>query len=83
MRTVHVALVASFGLLLATGARGGQADLLTGAERAQAITLGPSCQAPIVRIPADQHDFDVYVESPFARVALVTAAAQMMHQPGF
>jgi hypothetical protein len=43
--------------------------------------LGQRCQAPIIRLSGSRADFDVYVESPFARVALVAAAARVMHQP--
>jgi hypothetical protein len=50
-------------------------------EVRQAIALGRSCHAPIIRVAASRGDFDVYVESPFARVALVAATALMMYEP--
>lgn len=48
---------------------------------AKAIAIGQTCQAPIIHLAADRADFDAYVESPFARVALVAATARLMHQP--
>lgn len=50
-------------------------------EVRQAVGVGRSCHAPIIRVAASLGDFDVYVESPFARVALVAATALMMHEP--
>jgi hypothetical protein len=50
-------------------------------EVQQAIAVGRSCHAPIIRVTASLGDFDVYIESPFARVALVAATALMMHEP--
>ena len=50
-------------------------------EVRHAISVGRSCHAPIIRIAESLGDFDVYVESPFARVALVAATALMMHEP--
>jgi hypothetical protein len=72
--------IAVLGLLLARNASSGQ-TVLTDAEQNRAIALGRSCRAPIIMVPAGQHDFNVYIESPFARIALVTAAAQLMNQP--
>jgi hypothetical protein len=45
------------------------------------IAVGQRCEAPIIRIPGRHGDFEVYVESPAARIALVAATATMMHQP--
>src|SRR5262245_28494163 len=52
---------------------------LTETERARAIAIGRTCQAPIILLPAGRRDFDVYIEGPFARVALVAATALMMN----
>ena len=76
-------LVRSF-LLLATLAAvlggTGLPETLTDADRVQAIALGRTCQSPIVQVSREGGDFDVYIESPYARVALVAAAAQVMQQ---
>jgi hypothetical protein len=58
------------------------AQVLSQEEIARAIELGQRCTAPIVRIAATRgEDFDVYIESPQARAALVVATAMLMHQP--
>ncbi len=54
---------------------------LTTQELADAVAIGQRCQAPIIREPSDRGDFEMYIESPFARVALVAATALVMHQP--
>jgi hypothetical protein len=46
-----------------------------------AIAMGRACRAPIVHLPAGSRDFDVYIESPIARIALSAATAVQMHQP--
>jgi hypothetical protein len=58
---VWIAMVASLGVSVVQAVNGGQLDL-TDAQRAEAIALGRTCQAPIVRISAGDHDFVVYVE---------------------
>lgn len=50
-------------------------------EEARWIAVGQRCEAPIIRIPGRHRDFDVYVESPAARIALAAATAVLMHQP--
>lgn len=54
-------------------------DVLSDGERASAIAMGRTCRAPILHITSAASDYDVYVESPFARVALVAATALQMH----
>lgn len=51
---------------------------LSRADMDQALALGRHCRAPIVHLTAGQ--FDVYVESPFARAALVFATAIINHR---
>jgi len=67
-------------LVVAAGSRAAGQPLAP-QELAQAIALGQRCQAPIVRLSSSRGDFELYLESPFARVALVSAAARVMHQP--
>jgi hypothetical protein len=47
----------------------------------EAIALGRTCSAPIMRLQRPGGDFDVYIESPLARIALFAATAQQMHLP--
>ena len=51
------------------------------AQLNEAIALGRTCYAPIIRLQRAGTDFDVYVESPLARIALLAATAQQMHLP--
>ena len=53
----------------------------TTAHLNEAIALGRTCYAPIIRLQRPGTDFDVYVESPLARIALFSATAQQMHLP--
>ena len=48
----------------------------------EAIALGKSCgDVPILRVTKPDGDFVVFIESPFARIAVHAAAARQMHQP--
>jgi len=48
----------------------------------EAIALGKSCgDLPIMRVTKPDGDFVVFIESPFARIAVHAAAARQMHQP--
>jgi len=48
----------------------------------EAIALGKSCgDVPILRVTKPGGDFVVFIEGPFARVAVHAAAARQMHQP--
>ena len=47
----------------------------------EAIAVGRTCYAPIVRLQRPGTDFDVYVESPLARIALLAATAEQMRLP--
>src|SRR5438552_3217422 len=53
---------------------------LTPEETAGWIAVGQRCQAPVTRIPGRDGTFDIYIESPAARAAVVAATATMMHQ---
>jgi hypothetical protein len=54
---------------------------LTPQQLTEAIAIGRQCQAPIIRESSARGDFEVYIESPFARAALVAATARVMSQP--
>jgi hypothetical protein len=49
-------------------------------ETATWMAVGQRCQAPVIRIPGRDGTFDIYIESPAARAAVVAATARMMHQ---
>ena len=51
---------------------------LTDAELADAVALGKRCKAPIVHF--ETPEYDLYVESPFAHAALITAVAVVNHE---
>jgi hypothetical protein len=53
---------------------------LTREETARWLAVGQGCQAPLVRIPVQRGAFEIYIESPAARAAVVAATATMMHQ---
>ena len=58
------------------------AAALSNAQIAEAISLGQQCgELPIVKVGSVGGDFEVYIESPFARVALFASLARQMHQP--
>jgi hypothetical protein len=71
--------VVAIFLIVITGVRAAGPPL-TADEFAQAVRIGQRCEAPIMRLSASGANFDAYVESPFARVALVAATARVMHQ---
>jgi hypothetical protein len=73
-------IVVFLSFLIGSGSSSAQ-EALDEKEVHQAIAVGRTCHAPIIRVATRLGDFDVYVESPFARVALVAATALMMHQP--
>jgi hypothetical protein len=50
-------------------------------EAAKWIAVGQRCEAPLIRIPSRDGSFEIYIESPAARAAVVAAAAMMNHQP--
>ena len=74
----HRWIAASVGIVLVASAANAE---ISPAREAALIALGRGCEAPIIRIPGRHGDFDVYVESPEARVALAAANATVMHQP--
>jgi hypothetical protein len=74
MREVMLAIVVLLDLSAAAPGR------LDPAAINKAIDLGKSCgDVPLIKLVQPGGDFDVYVESPFARVAIHAAAAQQMH----
>jgi hypothetical protein len=55
---------------------------LTESQIKDAIALGKDCGGiPLIRVGSPRGDFNVFIESPFARVAIHAAAARQMHQP--
>lgn len=68
-------------LVLAIHVSGSAAqESLTRDEIAAWMAVGQKCQAPIIRIPGRGGGFDIYIESPAGRAALVAATATMMHE---
>jgi hypothetical protein len=57
------------------------AGQLSQSEWRSATELGRKCLAPIVKVTSPGGDFDVYVESPVARAALVTAMLTIAGHP--
>ena len=66
-------------LLVGVGGASRDAETLSAQQMAQAVEMGSNCEAPIIKI-AGPGDYDIYVETPLARVALVAATAKMMQQ---
>ena len=66
-------------VLLGIGGESSDAESLTAQQLARAVEMGSNCEAPIIRI-AGRSDFDIYVETPLGRAALVVATARMMQQ---
>ena len=59
-------------------------ELLTETQVKEAAALGKACgDVPIAKVGAKGGDFNVFIEGPFARIALHAAAARHMHQPTF
>jgi hypothetical protein len=57
-------------------------ELLTDTQVKEAVALGRACgDVPIAKVGAKGGDFNVFIEGPFARIALHAAAARQMHQP--
>jgi hypothetical protein len=84
--SVSVRLVRAAALVLATGLPLGAGvaaqESLTESQINEAIALGKDCGGiPLIRVGAPRGDFNVFIESPFARVAIHAAAARQMHQP--
>ena len=71
-------IAAVFVLICTQGHAAQQA--LTVEETASWMAVGQRCQAPVIRIPGRDGTFDIYIESPAARAAVVAATARMMHQ---
>jgi hypothetical protein len=67
-------------ILASTQAASAQASL-TPDELKGALALGQQCLAPIARVTNHDGDFEIFIESPQGRAALVTATAIMMQQP--
>jgi hypothetical protein len=57
-------------------------ERLTETQVKAAVALGKSCsELPLVKVGAARGDFNVFIEGPFARIAVHAAAARQMHQP--
>ena len=78
-RTPTLTIAAVFVSICAQG-HAAQPSSLTLEETAAWMAVGRRCQAPVTRIPSRDGTFDIYIESPAARAAVVAATATMMHQ---
>jgi len=77
----HASLVVAFSIALTAAVDGAQPpSSLTREETARWLEVGQRCEAPIVRLPGRGGDFEIYIESPAGRAAVVAATATMMHQ---
>jgi hypothetical protein len=55
---------------------------LSKASIEDALVLGKNCgSVPLMKISKPRGDFEVFIEDPFARIAIHAAAARQMHQP--
>src|SRR5258705_7462343 len=57
-----------------------QTSSLTSEETAVWMSVGQRCQAPVTWIRGRDGTFEVYIESPAARAAVVAATATVMHR---
>lgn len=80
MRVPNLAAAVATILMAAIRAATAQ-EPLTADELKSAASLGLQCQAAITRVTNTAGDFEVFIESPLGRAALVTATAVMMQQP--
>jgi len=78
-RSRHTLTFAALFALICAHGHAAQPSL-TPEETAAWMVVGQRCQAPVTRIPGRDGTFDIYIESPAARAAVVAAAATMMHQ---
>jgi hypothetical protein len=75
-RTLVLTIICSLSVAVAAQ------EPLTEAQVKEAVALGEGCgDVPLVKVGAGGGDFTVFVEGPFARVAVHAAAARQMHQP--
>ncbi|HMJ84313.1 MAG TPA: hypothetical protein VK504_14135 [Vicinamibacterales bacterium] len=72
-------VIGSFSVLTAALHGSQTPSSLTQEETAYWLAVGQRCQAPLIRLPG-RGAFDIYIESPAARAAIVAATATMMHQ---
>src|SRR5215471_226576 len=70
-----------FAILMMCAASGAQTASLRTEEVAGWMATGQRCQAPLTRITTRDGNFEIFIESPDARAAIVAAAATMNHQP--
>ena len=54
---------------------------LSSEDVTRALALGRSCRAPIIVLSRPPSEFTVYIETAFARAALVVATDTMMSEP--
>jgi len=74
-------VIGSFSVLTAAPPGSQSPSSLTQEETAHWFAVGQSCQAPVTRIPSRDGMFDIYIESPAARAAVIAATATVMHLP--
>jgi len=77
-RTPTVAIAALF-IVIRVQCHAAQQSL-TAEETAAWMAVGQRCEAPVTRIPSRDGTFDIYIESPAARAAVVAATARMMQK---
>jgi len=76
----RITLLAVVILMKATGGAAQTASLRT-EEVAAWMATGQTCRAPLTQIATRDGNFEIFIESPAARAAIVAAAATMNHQP--
>lgn len=71
----------AFVILMKAICGAAQTASLRAEEVAAWMATGQTCQAPLTRIATRDGNFEILIESPAARAAIVAAAATMNHQP--
>jgi hypothetical protein len=79
--TLTIVAAAALTAIAPTRAGAGPREPILKEDLEAAIAVGRACKAPIIRIAAGHNTFDVFIESPLARIALLAATARQMHQP--
>jgi hypothetical protein len=79
-RTIAALTIAILCALACAQSDAAQTSSLTSEETAAWMAVGQGSQAPVTRIRGRDGTFDVYIESPAARAAVVAATATVMHQ---
>jgi hypothetical protein len=71
----------AFVILMRAASGAAQSASLRQEEVAAWMATGQKCQAPLTRIATRDGNFEIFIEDPGARAAIVAAAATMNHQP--